>query len=216
MTRSSRFDLHCPPRRDVLILGAACAVVPVVPACAQRQATAATPAQVEGPYYPGASLIASADNDLLEAGRGLAAGIETRLFGRILDADRAPIRGALVEIWQCDSGGTYHHPSDSGRRDERFQGFGRTAAGADGRYAFRTIRPVPYGMRTPHIHFKVQAPGHRQLTTQLYVAEETERNRVDAVYRDLSEAEARAVTVSFANTGKGHLTAVFDVVLQRA
>ena len=67
----------------------------------------------------------------------------------------------MVEIWQCDAHGIYNHPRSPGqsRRDAGFQGYGRTGIDAAGRYAFRTIRPVAYPGRTPHIHFKVHAPG---------------------------------------------------------
>jgi len=63
------------------------------------------------------------------------------------------------------------HPRDGGqnRRDTGFQGFGATTTTSDGFYRFRTIKPVPYGGRTPHIHFKVKT-ANRELTTQMYVA----------------------------------------------
>ena len=53
--------------------------------------------------------------------------------------------------------GIYNHPGDDGqkRRDAAFQGYGRTTVDGEGRYAFRTIRPVAYPGRTPHIHFAV-------------------------------------------------------------
>ena len=80
---------------------------------------------------------------------------------------------ALVEIWQCDVHGKYLRPADDspGPRDENFQGYGQARTDASGGYAFRTIRPVAYSGRPPHIHFLVSHPRHRKLVTQLYAQE---------------------------------------------
>ncbi len=79
------------------------------------------------------------------------------LEGRVLDLNGKPVDGALVEIWQCDAQGIYDHPRQPGRdrRDSAFQGYGRLLVKADGRYSFRTLKPVAYAGRTPHIHLKV-------------------------------------------------------------
>lgn len=174
-----------------------------------------TPRQVEGPYYPGAP-IKAADSDLVENGPVPARGIPVILGGRILNPAGSPIQDATVEIWQCDAAGVYHHPRDRGEADANFQGFGRALSRHDGSYLFRAIRPVPYGTRTPHIHFKVEALGYRPLTTQLYVAEEKERNARDPVYEELDPAAAAAVTTSFAAAQNGQLRAIFDIILDKA
>ena len=98
----------------------------------------------------------------------------------------------MVEIWQCDAQGIYSHPGDSGhkRHDAAFQGYGRVQVDADGRYAFRTIRPVAYPGRTPHIHFKVHAPGVGRLTTQMYVAGERQ-NATDGPLNGIRDRKAR-------------------------
>src|SRR5438034_767346 len=78
--------------------------------------------------------------------------------GKILGAKGEPLRNAVVEIWQCDNNGAYLH-SDSAngkKRDGNFQGFGRFLTGTSGEYYFRTIKPVAYPGRTPHIHFKIK------------------------------------------------------------
>ena len=118
-------------------------------------AAAVTPHQTEGPFYP-RRLPPDSDTDLVNlAGRpGPAKGIVTHVFGRILAEDGRPMTGVGVEIWQCDAFGHYHHAGDSrSGADPNFQGFGQSQTGADARYRFRTIRPVPYSWRTPHIHF---------------------------------------------------------------
>ena len=130
------------------------------------QALVQTPAQTEGPFYPD-KLPLDTDNDLLDHQRrdhpGRRRGSPT-LTGRILDANGTPIRNAVVEIWQCDNNGAYLHSGTATRdkRDKNFQGFGRFLTGSTGEYYFRTIKPVPYPGRTPHIHYKVKRkrPGH--------------------------------------------------------
>jgi len=98
----------------------------------------------------------------------------------VLDRSGQPLAGARVEIWQCDSRGIYRHPADergTRRSDRGFQGRGRTVTDSGGRYGFRTIRPVAYSMRTPHIHFRVDAEGRRPLVTQMFVDGEALNSR---------------------------------------
>jgi protocatechuate 3,4-dioxygenase beta subunit len=140
----------------------------------------------------------------------------THLSGRILDAKDQPIRNALIEIWQVDNKGVYLHSGDKhAARDKNFQGFGRFLTGSSGEYYFRTIRPVKYPGRTPHIHFAVKLKGQEKWTTQCYIQGEPENER-DGVYRSISDAEQRAaVTVDFARipgSRAGELAARFDIV----
>jgi protocatechuate 3,4-dioxygenase, beta subunit len=178
-----------------------------------------TPRQMEGPFYPD-KLPLDTDNDLLIVNDGItpAVGEITHLGGRILDARGEPIRNALVEIWQVDSKGAYIH-SRSGNRDSRdgnFQGFGRFLTGSTGDYYFRTVKPVPYPGRTPHIHFAIKMKGRDKLTTQCYVKGEpgNERDGVLASIRDPRAREAVIVDfVSIPDSRIGELAARFDIVL---
>ena len=171
-----------------------------------------TPAQTEGPFYP-VTLPADNDPDLLRNGArapyrgGQPAWVE----GTVSDVDGRPVAGAQVEIWQCDEHGHYHHPGDGDRAAAAFQGFGRVAVGADGRYRFRTIRPVPYSGRTPHIHVKVKLGPRELLTTQLYV-EGDPGNARDGIWRRLDEVGRAAVTVPF-ERGSDGLQARFPIVV---
>ena len=188
---------------------------------APHWATAAetpTPAQTEGPFYPRAFPL-DVDNDLVRvSGRdGQAGGDILHVMGRVLDVNGRPVQGAKVEIWQCDRFGVYHHVGDrSARQDPDFQGYGRTVAAADGAYRFRTIRPVPYPGRTPHIHFIITPPGTPRLTTQMYVAGEP-RNDSDGILRAIRDPAARArVIVSLTaatDIESGALLGRFDIVL---
>jgi protocatechuate 3,4-dioxygenase beta subunit len=158
------------------------------------------------------ALPADSDFDLLRNGgsryeRGQPAWVE----GSVSDLQGKPVSGAQVEIWQCDEAGHYHHPGDGARADPAFQGFGRVTVAADGRYRFRTIRPVAYSGRTPHIHVKVRLGARELLTTQLYVQDDPHNDR-DGLWRRLNAEDRRAVTVPFQPTSEG-LRATFPIVL---
>ncbi len=181
-------------------------------AWAQARQRRPTPSQTEGPFYP-VALPADSDFDLLRNGRmsyqqGQAAWVE----GTVLDTAGLPVAGAVVEIWQCDHAGHYHHPGDGGRADPAFQGFGRVTVGRDGSYRFRTLKPVPYTGRTPHIHVKVRLARQELLTTQLYVAGEPGNER-DSLWRRLNEPDRAALTVPFAPEADG-LRARFPIIVQ--
>jgi protocatechuate 3,4-dioxygenase, beta subunit len=183
------------------------------------QALTLTPRQTEGPFYP-TRLPLDTDNDLLILNDGLtpAVGEVTHLTGRILDARGEPIRNAVVEIWQVDHNGAYLHEGTSNRerRDANFQGFGRFLTGSTGEYYFRTIKPVAYPGRTPHIHVAVKMKGREKWTTQCYIKGEPGNER-DGIWRGIKDPAARdAVTVEFApikGSPTGDLAAKFDLVM---
>jgi protocatechuate 3,4-dioxygenase beta subunit len=176
-----------------------------------------TPAQTEGPFYPD-KLPLDQDNDLvLNNGRmDPAQGTVANLSGRILGPDGKPVRGAVIEIWQCEANGVYLHTrgGDRAKLDAGFQGFGRFKVADDGAYRFRTIRPVAYPGRTPHIHVKIRHGNSDLLTTQCYVAGDPGNER-DGVLRSIrDEAIRKSVIVDFAATGDTkELAATFDIVL---
>ena len=178
-----------------------------------------TPSQTEGPFYPD-HLPLDTDNDLIILNDSLtpAVGEVTWLSGRILDAKGDPIRNATVEIWQCDAKGVYLHGNsdNAAKRDANFQGFGRFLTGSTGEYLFRTIKPVAYPGRTPHIHFAVKFKGRDKFTTQCYIKGDPQNDR-DGVLRGISDAKAReSVIVPFApvkNSKAGELAAKFDIVM---
>jgi protocatechuate 3,4-dioxygenase, beta subunit len=177
-----------------------------------------TPKQTEGPFYPN-RLPLDTDNDLIIVNDGItpAVGEVTHLTGRLLDSSGNPLRGAVVEIWQVDGNGVYLHTADrNAKRDANFQGFGRFLTGSSGEYYFRTVKPVPYPGRTPHIHFKIKQPGDREFTTQCYIKGHPQNER-DGVYRNIRGAKVReSVSIDFAplkDSKAGELAAQFDIVL---
>jgi len=161
------------------------------------------PAMTDGPFYPSIAYRARSvdwDADLTVRGRApdgqplpRARGEHLDLFGIVRDGSGRAVDGAEIEIWQCDAFGSYRHPRGAGDRiDAGFQGFGATRSDARGGYRFRTIRPVPYPGRTPHIHVKLRHPAFGEVTSQLFVVGEA-GNAADFLYSSLADADRREV-----------------------
>ena len=190
------------PRRSIAAAAIALPALWLGPRAQPAAPRRPTPSQTEGPFYP-LTLPADTDGDLLHNGPlNYATTQPAWVDGTVTDLDGRPLRGAQVEIWQCDEAGHYHHPGDGDRADRAFQGFGRVAVDAEGRWRFRTLRPVPYSGRTPHIHFKVKLGPRELLTTQLYV-EGAPGNARDGLWRSLSEEARAALTVPFERAADG-------------
>ena len=178
-----------------------------------------TPKQTEGPFYPD-KLPLDTDNDLLVVNDAItpAVGTIAHFSGKILDIKGTPVRNALVEIWQCDNNGAYLHTGsdNGGKRDKNFQGFGRFLTGSSGEYYFRTIKPVAYPGRTPHIHVKVKQGRKELLTTQCYIKGHPGNAR-DGVLRGMRNPKDRdalmADFVAVKDSKIGEVAAKFDIVL---
>ena len=177
-----------------------------------------TPSVEEGPFYP-RKLPLDTDNDLVIVNDSItpAAGEVTELSGRLFDATGAPIRNALIEIWQVDNNAAYLEEANRSAKsgfDGNFQGFGRFLTGSTGEYLFRTIKPVPYrGRPAPHIHFKVRVKGNDAWTTQLFVKGHPGNER-DGIFRRVREKDL--VSVDFTpikGVHAGELGARFDIVM---
>ncbi len=149
-----------------------------------------TPSQTEGPYF-------KANSPLRTNIRGDAGGTKLRLTGTVLTTSCTPVSRALVDFWQADGGGNYDN-SSFGFRGHQF-------TDAQGHYVLETVLPGLYPGRTRHIHVKVQAPGGRLLTTQLYFAGET-RNASDSIYRK----ECEIALTDAADGRNGTFTFVLD------
>jgi protocatechuate 3,4-dioxygenase beta subunit len=158
------------------------------PAC--DDSGAATPQQTEGPFFKPRSPERA---DLREQD---ASGRPVELSGLVQTRRCRPLAGAVLDLWHADDKGVY----DTGG----FRYRGHLITGADGTFRFRTIMPAVYTGRTRHYHFKVQAPGSRLLTTQLYFPNEP-ANRRDTLFR-------RELLMRVAAAGDG-LAARFDFVL---
>ncbi len=203
--------------RRLMIAGAGASLLPLHPALAAG--LIATPSQTEGPFYPTA-FPADMDNDLVQV-RGQAAramGTVLHLEGRVLGLNGRPVDGALIEIWQCDALGIYDHPRQPGRerRDSAFQGYGRLMVRGDGRYSFRTLVPVAYAGRSPHIHVKVASATGSRLTSQFYIAGDPGNER-DGVFRGLRDPRQRERVemrlASAPGVESGALATTMDIVV---
>jgi protocatechuate 3,4-dioxygenase, beta subunit len=185
-----------PSRRRVALAGAAACSAVACPALANSSRVVA--AMTDGPFYPprawreqwpdwdaDLSRVQRDGRTLLARGEHL--GLELQLadtHGRAFDA-------AEVEIWQCDVLAAYRHPGvrlAAGQYDEAFQGFGASRADRDGRLRFRSIKPVPYPGRTPHIHIKLRHASFGEVTSQLFIAGDPGNAR-DFLWRAVDAAD---------------------------
>lgn len=194
------------------LIAATAAPAWLTPARAQGKTLRPTPGQTEGPYYP-VAFPPDTDFDLLRTGAAAyGKGQPAWVSGTVTDTRGVPLAGGVIEIWQCDQDGHYHHPGDGGRADPTFQGFGKVTLGKDGGYRFRTLKPAPYSGRTPHIHVKVKLDGQELLTTQFYV-QGAPGNARDFLWRRLGEEGQAALTRPFVN-GPDGMKAEYAVVVQ--
>lgn len=206
-------------RRSMLIKTVVTSASVMIPRSLAAAELVPTPGQTEGPFYP-VEFPPDMDNDLvLVTGQAAQAlGQVIYVSGRVLDTRGQPKRGSVVEIWQCDANGIYRHPraAGQGRIDHAFQGYGRTQVDEQGRYRFRTVRPVPYPGRTPHIHFAVHVPGQGRLVTQMYIEGEPLNLRDGVLNRIRDPLARRSVIVPLASAQSlepGALHGDFDIVV---
>ncbi len=195
------------PNRRSLLAGAVGLAV-----ATPLQAAVLTPRQAEGPFYPEA-IPDDSDMDLTQFAGGKAQGEVIELTGRVMNEKAAPLPGTIVELWQANTFGRYHHSGDgsSQPRDPHFQGFGAVAADKDGAYRFRTVLPGLYPGRTRHIHFRLVRDGQQALITQMYFPGEKGNER-DGLFRWLGSKESQQAATARLNGGdKAKLE--FDFVL---
>lgn len=210
-------DLILPTRRRFLRGVSFGAAMFLVPGAFAAELTK-TPRMTEGPFYPD-KLPLDTDNDLLIINdhTSPALGTITHLTGTVKTVAGTPLRGAVVEIWQCDNQGAYLHSGtdNRARSDRNFQGFGRFTTNTKGDYYFRTIKPVPYPGRTPHIHVIVKQGDKRLLTSQLFIKGFAQNER-DGLYRGLDAAARGLLSIDFTampDSKIGELAAHFDIVV---
>ncbi len=183
-----------------------------------------TPAQTEGPFYPKRDqLDKDADLTILEGRSGHASGEVIHVSGTVIDESLNPVAGALVDVWQANTHGRYHHEDDPNPAplDLEFQGWAQLRTGIDGSFSFKTIMPGAYPVtenwwRPPHIHFKVARRGYHELTTQMYFAG-NELNAKDSILQELGAAEQERVVVEFSPSDKhgGARIGHFNIMMRK-
>lgn len=176
-----------------------------------------TPPQILGPFYPFMHRPVET-GDLTNGGR--AQGTTLYLSGRVVNKAGQPVQGARVEIWQANAKGRYAHPNDESEQplDENFNGFAVMTTDADGRYAFRTVRPAAYQVtpgrwRPAHIHFSVTGRTER-LVTQMYFKGE-QHNATDAWLNSAARKDALIVDPQPRPGEANALEVTFDIVLMK-
>jgi len=185
--------------RQFVVASAATLALP-----AFAQPARALAAMTEGPFYPSRAWREAwpdQDADLTRVGGTRAAqGEHLGLELAVRDVRGRVIDGAEIEIWQCDARQQYRHPSqtlDPALIDPGFQGFGAARSGADGLLRFRTIKPVPYPGRTPHIHVKLRHASFGEVTSQLFVDGDAGNAR-DFLWRALRPEDRAALAMRLA------------------
>jgi catechol 1,2-dioxygenase len=168
-------------RQEFILWSDTLGVSMLVDALAHPAPTGATESTVLGPFYV-------AGSPLREHGANIAeqeAGTPAWVHGRVLDTAGAPIAGAELDVWQNGDNRLYA-VQDSDAPDDHLRG--RFETDAEGRFAFRAVRPVPYPIpddgpvghmltatgrhpwRPAHVHIVVRAPGHKSVTTHIFDA----------------------------------------------
>ncbi len=197
---------------SALAVGAVVGQMALTPSVSEAKTLRRTPSQPEGPFYPEA-IPADNDWDLVKSGSAVYDKGQIALVGGVVyDIHGKPLPNAVVEIWQCDHKGNYHHSGDGNKAHKEFQGFGRVQVAADGRFQFRTIHPGTYVGRTPHIHVKVKLGRKTLLTTQFYIEGHPE-NAKDSIWRRLNTEERAVLTRPFVAKGQ-ELHAQFELVVK--
>jgi protocatechuate 3,4-dioxygenase, alpha subunit len=179
-----------------------------------------TGSQTVGPFFAPALLREDARRNVLTQPETV--GERIRIAGRVLDGDGVPVPDAMVEIWQANAHGRYHHPADQGPAalDPSFFGFGRSGTAEDGSYWFETVKPgpVPFDgerLQAPHICVTVFSRGLlNHLVTRLYFEDEP-TNAGDPVLQRVPE-DRRATLLARRESSDTAVVYRFDIVLQGA
>jgi protocatechuate 3,4-dioxygenase, beta subunit len=193
-------------RHLVFALGAAAACIGLPALASSRRSV--LPSMTDGPFYPprawrsgGGAGHLDWDADLTRVQRGaqvlVASGEHLGLALEVADANGRIVDAAEVEIWQCDALRAYHHPDvrlPAAQIDAGFQGFGLARGDSRGAVGFRTIKPVPYPGRTPHIHVKVRHVSFGEWTSQLFLADDPGNAR-DFLWRQVDAAGQAALSM---------------------
>jgi protocatechuate 3,4-dioxygenase beta subunit len=136
-----------------------------------------TLSEVTGPVY-GHERLGELDHDLTRQHDGEPLGERIILHGQVTDGDGRPVPNTLIEIWQANAAGRYHHAVDRhpAPLDPNFTGAGRAMTDDEGRYRFITVKPGAYpwqnhpnAWRSAHVHMSLFGPAFAtRLVTQTY------------------------------------------------
>jgi hydroxyquinol 1,2-dioxygenase len=217
-------------RQEFILLSDVFGVSMLVETINNRKTAGATESTVLGPFHVVTSPRRALGDSIDLVGTGPQCVVE----GRVLSADGMPLPGAELDVWQANDQGFYDVQQPEVQ--PRGNGRGLFTADRDGAFWFRTIVPSHYPIphdgpvgtlleatrrhpyRPAHIHFIVTAPGHRPLTTHVFVAGSPyiESDAVFAVKKSLitefTQVDDPEQAARYGLTGPFRL-ANFDIVL---
>jgi hydroxyquinol 1,2-dioxygenase len=166
-------------RQEFILLSDTLGVSMLVDAINHRHPAGATESTVFGPFHR----VGAPDLPAGASIAGTTAGEPTFVSGRVTDTDGRPVAGALLDVWQAAPNGLYDSQDpEQGGLNLR----GKFRTDAEGRYAFRTVKPANYPIpsdgpvgrmlralkrhpyRPAHIHFIVSAKGYLPVTTHVF------------------------------------------------
>jgi catechol 1,2-dioxygenase len=148
---------------------------------AEAGRTGGTPRTIEGPLYVAGAPLEEGDVNLTKDPDATGS---LYMRGRVTGPDGEPVKDAILHVWHANSQGWYSH-FDPTREQTPFNNRARIKLGADGKYSFHSKMPNGYsvpsggatdtlmkaigrhGHRPAHVHFFIEAPGYRKLTTQI-------------------------------------------------
>ncbi len=176
-----------------------------------------TPSQTVGPFYA----IGMTRVPMNVLASGSTHGERICIEGQVFDGEGVAIPDVLVEIWQANAHGRYHHPDDKQEKplDPMFPGWGRSGTDANCIYRFDTIKPgsVPgndQNMQAPHVNVCVMARGMlTHVFTRIYFAGET-LNDSDPVLKSIKNKARRQTLIATREEKDGKTVYHFDIRLQ--
>jgi protocatechuate 3,4-dioxygenase beta subunit len=147
----------------------------------------------------------AADADMSRVDGREALGERIIVAGRVTDEADRPVAHTVIELWQANASGRYHHVRDAhdAPLDPNFRGAGRVFTDGDGRYRFVSIKPGAYpwrnhpnAWRPQHIHFSLfGASWGSRLVTQMYFPGDP-LLAIDPIFQSVPDPDARAGLVA--------------------
>ena len=167
-------------RQEFILLSDVLGVSMLVDAINTRRPSGATENTVLGPFHVQGVPHLNCGDSVCQAGKGEPMYVS----GRVVDTDGNPVAGAVIDTWQASHDGFYDNQKPDEQPEHNLRGIFRTDD--DGRFWYRSIKPIYYGipndgpvgkmldglgrnnMRPAHIHYIVSAPGYETITTHIF------------------------------------------------
>ena len=186
-----------------------------------------TPSQTAGPYVhiglaPATAGFAIYDRELGGKIAGPnATGERIRVEGRVIDGMDAPVKDALIEVWQANADGHYAHPEGGGPVEDGFRGWGRVIPDLDsGIWSFETVKPGPTpgaggAIQAPHLSLWLVARGiNIGLQTRMYFSDDAAAHAADPVLNIIEWENRRSTLIAARDDTSDVPLYLFDIRLQ--